>query len=95
MPALLPLLSTLLTSIAGQIMLALGISFISYQGIDALQSQMVTLMQSEINRLPPDALQILYLGGFGVAMNWLMGGATFALSFTATAKIGSILKSKN
>lgn len=94
MPAFLPMLSTALTTLAGQIMLSLGISVISYQGIDALQQQAVSLMQSEINKLPPDALQILYLGGFGVAMNWLMGGAAFALSFAATSKIGSIIKRK-
>lgn len=92
--ALLPMLSTLLTSLVGQVMMALGISVISYQGLDALQRQFVSLMQSEITKLPPDALQILYLGGFGTAMNWLMGGATFALSFAATSKIGSILKRK-
>lgn len=93
-PALLPLLSRFLTTLIGQVFIALGISAISYKGVEHMQAYFVRAIQDEMGRMPSDALQLFYMAGGGVALNWLFGAVAFAFTFTATTKIGSVLKSK-
>ena len=54
--ALLPLLSRLLTSLIGQIFIALGISAVTYKGVEKLQAYFVRMMQDEMGRFPSEAL---------------------------------------
>ena len=92
--ALLPLLSRLLTSLIGQIFIALGISAVTYKGVEKLQAYFVRMMQDEMGRFPSEALQLFYMAGGGVALNWIFGAVAFAFTFTATTKIGIVLKGK-
>ena len=94
MPVLIRLLGGLLTTVAGQIFSALGLSVISYAGIKVIQGQFVGYISSSMNNVPPEVLQIFYLAGGGVALNWIFGATSFALSLSAVSKIGSIFKSK-
>ena len=47
-----------------------------------------------MNNVPPEVLQIFYLAGGGVALNWIFGATSFALGLSAVSKVGSIFKAK-
>ena len=94
MPVLIRLLGGLLTTVAGQIFSALGLSVISYAGIKVIQGQFVSYISSSMNNVPPEVLQIFYLAGGGVALNWIFGATSFALGLSAVSKVGSIFKAK-
>lgn len=85
-------LSALITTYGGRLLAALGISAITYKGADIVQAQFINYLISEIGRMPSEVLQIMYLAGFGVALNWLFGGISFAISLMSITKIGSIFK---
>ena len=59
--ALLPLLSRLLTTLIGQVFIALGISAISYKGVEHMQAYFVRAIQDEMGRMPSEALQLFYI----------------------------------
>lgn len=82
----------LLTTIIGRLLLALGVSVVSYKGADALQQRFVGLMRNNLTQLPPEALQLFYLAGGGVALNWIFGATAFAVSLTAVSRISSVFK---
>lgn len=85
-------LGALITTYGGRLLAALGISVITYKGADMVQAQFINYLMNEIGRMPSEVLQIMYLAGFGVALNWLFGGISFAISLMSVTKIGSIFK---
>nr|WP_314270533.1 DUF2523 domain-containing protein [uncultured Kingella sp.] len=94
MPVFIRLLGGLLTTFVGQIFAALGLSVVSYGGAKLLQNQFVNYISGSLNSIPPEILQIFYLAGGGVALNWIFGATSFALSLSAVSKLGSIFKAK-
>lgn len=84
-------LSTILTGIlmttASKIITALGLGFVTYTGIDYMQQKFANYMLREMSSIPTDAIQIFYIAGGGVVLNWLFG----AIAFTATLKTTSHL----
>lgn len=84
-------LSFVLTTFAGKLMTALGLSFVTYKGSEALQRQFIALMLDNLNGLPVEALQLLYMAGFGVGLNWVCGAVAFSLGLTSVTKLGSFL----
>lgn len=36
----------------------------------------------------------MYIGGLGVALNWILGAVAFLVSFNSVAKLGSIFRQK-
>lgn len=86
--------SALITTYIGKLIAALGISIISYKGIEAIQVQFVNYLINQLGRMPSEVLQIFYLAGGGVALNWIMGGVSFAIGLMSVKKIGSIFTSK-
>ena len=88
------LLTSVLTTLAGKIMTALGLSIITYTGVTALQQQMISRISGELNSIPTASLQIFYLAGGGVALNWLLSAISFSLGFKAASKLGSVFGHK-
>lgn len=82
----------LLTTVIGKLLLALGVSVVSYKGADMLQQRFADLMRNHLTQLPPEALQLFYLAGGGVALNWIFGATAFALSLAAVSKVSSVFK---
>lgn len=87
-------LSALITTYAGRLLAAFGISIITYKGIDTIQARFVNYLTSQLGRMPSEVLQIFYLAGGGVALNWIFGATAFAFGLMSVTKIGSILKGK-
>lgn len=86
--------TAVLTTLAGKIIMALGISAISYTGLNLLQTQMINALTGQLSAAPLSAVQIMYIGGLGVALNWILGAVAFFVSFNSVAKLGSIFRQK-
>ena len=88
------LLTSALTTVAGKIMSAVGLSFITYVGLDALQNQLMQAVSQQVGGLTEDSLQVLYILGIGVCLNWIFGTFTFIASLKTMSKLSAIMASK-
>ena len=88
------LLTSVLTTVAGKIMSAVGLSFITYVGFDALQNQLMQAVSQQVGGLTEDSLQVLYILGIGVCLNWIFGTFTFIASLKTMSKLSAIMASK-
>lgn len=88
------LLTSVLTTVAGKIMSAVGLSFITYVGLDALQDQLMQAVSQQVGGLTEDSLQVLYILGIGVCLNWIFGTFTFIASLKTMSKLSAIMASK-
>lgn len=88
------LLTSVLTTVAGKIMSAVGLSFITYVGLDALQNQLMQAVSQQVGGLTDDSLQVLYILGIGVCLNWIFGTFTFIASLKTMSKLSAIMASK-
>ncbi len=88
------LLTSVLTTVAGKIMSAVGLSFITYVGLDALQNQLMQAVSQQVGGLTEDSLQVLYILGIGVCLNWIFGTFTFIASLKTISKLSAIMASK-
>ena len=88
------LLTSVLTTVAGKIMSAVGLSFITYVGLDALQNQLMQAVSQQVGGLTEDSLQVLYILGIGVCLNWIFGTFTFIASLKTMSKLSAIMASK-
>lgn len=88
------LLTSVLTTVAGKIMSAVGLSFITYVGLDALQNQLMQAVSHQVGGLTEDSLQVLYILGIGVCLNWIFGTFTFIASLKTMSKLSAIMASK-
>lgn len=88
------LLTSVLTTVAGKIMSAVGLSFITYVGLDALQNQLMQAVSQQVGGLTEDSLQVLYILGIGVCLNWIFGTFTFIASLKTMSKLSAIMANK-
>lgn len=70
-----------------KLLVALGVTFVSYKGMDKIVDMFKSEISSAIKGVPADMLQIFYISGGGVAMNILFGGFTFWLGLQSATKI--------
>nr|WP_107831972.1 DUF2523 family protein [Neisseria subflava] len=88
------LITGVLMSVAGRILTAVGLSFISVTGLNTLQSYFINEISRSIGGFPDEALQILYIAGFGVILNWIFGAFSFVISLKGFKKLSTIIQSK-
>lgn len=88
------LITSVLMSVAGRILTALGLSFVTVAGFQSLQSYFVNAIMSSIGGFPEDVLQIAYIMGFGVCLNWIFGAFTFITTIKGFKKLSTIIKNK-
>lgn len=74
-----------------QILVALGISVVTFQGVELVVDKLLEHISSNYMSLDSAVIQLLNLAGIGEAINILLGACTFILSFNATASIFKIL----
>lgn len=87
------LMTAILMTTAGKIISALGLCFITYQGLDTLQGYFLRVVHQQLGQFTHDALQLFYLGGGGEVLNWVFSGYAFALSIKTTSKLTARFKS--
>lgn len=89
------LLTGVLTTVAGKIIAALGLSFVSYVGLNEVQGYLLDTVQSQIGGIPDVALNLAYIAGLGVCLNWIFGTFAFVTSLKAMSKLSAgITKTK-
>ena len=88
------LITAVLMSVAGRILTAIGLSFVTVAGFRQLQSYFIQQIQNHIGGFPEDALQIVYIMGFGVMLNWIFGAFTFIATIKGFKKLSTIVKNK-
>lgn len=86
------LITAALMSVAGRILSAIGLSFVTVTGFQSMQSYFVQQVQNHIGGFPQDALQIIYILGFGVMLNWIFGAFTFIATIKGFKKLSTIIK---
>lgn len=85
--SLIPALLNMLASLVGKIIAALGITAMTYTGLDLLINQFKGQIQSAVHGVPAGLLQMFYLSGGGVVLNILFGCLTFVLTFKTLSKL--------
>lgn len=86
------MLISVLMSFAGKIIAALGIGFVTYSGIDYMQGKFASWIAQELGSFPADAMQIFYIGGGGVFLNWIFGAVAFIASIKSMSHLTAIMK---
>lgn len=86
------MLTGVLMTFAGKIIAALGIGFVSYAGIDYMQTRFASWISQQLGNFPADAVQIFYMAGGGVFLNWIFGAIAFIASIKATSHLTSTMK---
>ena len=83
------LITSVLMTVAGKVIAALGLSFASYVGLNELQKYLLDAVQTQIGGLPQHGLQIAYIAGLGVALNWIFGTFAFIVSIKSLSKLSA------
>ena len=65
---------------------------VNVTGIDYLQSKFAAWILQQLGNFPADALQIFYIGGGGVFLNWIFGAIAFIASIKATSHLTATMK---
>ncbi|WII93507.1 DUF2523 domain-containing protein [Kingella negevensis] len=89
--ALIPLLQNLII----KFLAALGLTAITYTGLDKLISNFKHEITTNITGLSNDLLQFFYISGGGVALNIIFGALTFYITITGLTKLTTKFGSKN
>lgn len=88
------LITSVLMTVAGKIIAALGLSFISYVGLNEIQGFLLSHVQAQIGGLPSDALNMAYIAGVGVCLNWVFGTFAFVTSLKSLSKLSATISRK-
>lgn len=89
--ALIPLLAILLKLLIIRIILATGLTFVSYIGYGIALSKFKDYIANALNSMPADIYNLLLIGGFGQSMNYLFGAFSFFVSMKALNKLTFVL----
>lgn len=81
-------------SVSGRVLTALGLSFVTVTGFRSLQSYFIGQIQNHIGGFPEDALQIAYIMGFGVMLNWMFGAFAFVTTIKGFKKLSTMIQNK-
>lgn len=79
--------------LALRVLAAVGIGLITVKGVDVGLGAVTNLVTAKIGGLPADMASILGRMGFGVAMGYILGAASFIVSYLAASKAFSFLGS--
>lgn len=83
--ALLGALASAMGSLVGRVLLALGIGFVTYKGIDLGITAMKTTVVNGVNALPADALGLIGYLWLDKALTVVFSGFVTALSMKAAS----------
>jgi succinate dehydrogenase hydrophobic anchor subunit len=70
-----------------RVLAVLGISFVTFSGLDVATSQLDTFFATQLGQFPSDMLAILNLAGVGTGLNMLLAGVS--AFFTVKAAVGA------
>lgn len=85
--ALIPMLINGLTTLIGKVLAALGLTLVSYVGLDIIINNFKSEIKTLISNIPTGALQLFYLSGGGTVLNIVFGCFTFFVAFKSLTKL--------
>lgn len=85
--ALIPLIGFLLKLLIVRIIIATGLTFVTYAGYLIALSKFKEYISNAINSLPYDIAQLLLIAGVGQGLGYLFGAFAFAISLHALNKL--------
>ena len=88
------IITSVLMTVAGRILSALGLSMMSYVGLNEMQGYFLKAISEQMSNRPEEALQNMYIAGFGVVLNWIFGAFIFVISVKSLKKLSTIIASK-
>lgn len=86
-------LLSIVETMIGRILAALGVGFATFSGVSVLLASIKTQLLNNLHSLPLEAVQILGLLKFGVAVSILFSAVTIKLTLAGMTKSGDMLKS--
>lgn len=84
---LIPLIGFLLKLLIVRIILATGLTVVSYVGYVIALNELKNYVSNAINSMPSDMLNILLIGGVGQGLGYLFGAFSFAVTTMALEKL--------
>lgn len=88
------LITSVLMTFAGKVIAALGLSFISYVGLNEIQGYLLSHVQTQIGGISSDAINLAYIAGIGVCLNWIFGTFAFVTSLKSLSKLSAAVSRK-
>lgn len=85
--ALIPLIGFLLKSLIVRIIIAMGLTLITYTGYQIALSQFKEYTQDAIQSMPADLFNLLMIAGVGQGLGYLFGAFAFTISLKAMTKL--------
>lgn len=84
---LIPLLQKLLQWFGAKIMLALGLTLVTYTGITLSLNTLKNYLTNAVGGIPSDALNLMYMAGFGQAVGIIFGAFAFKAAMMSMSKL--------
>ncbi len=84
------ILSWFMGSIAGKVLLSLGMGFLTFGAVLAAGTALAASFAGLWGGLPSAILKILSLAGFPVALGWVLGAWIASLTLNTMSKLGKI-----
>lgn len=75
--------------LATRLLTALGVGFVTYQGVGAVFDELETKIFAQFSGMPETAYQILVLAGFDHALNIILSAMSAALVLKGMSAIGN------
>lgn len=94
MNMIMPLLKTLFTWVGTKIMLALGLSIVTYGGFNTSLNLIKNFLITTTNSIPADVYNILMMAGFGQAISIIFGAFAFKAALASVGKLQAGLLNK-
>ena len=88
------ILTSVLMTVAGRLVAALGVSTVSYIGLNEIQKRIVSAVAQNIDSLPKEALQLIYIAGLRICLNWIMGAFAFVISLKSLSRLSAGISKK-
>lgn len=87
-------LQRLLTYIVAKVMLALGLSFVTYTGFSVGLGYLKNYITSNMASVPSDSFQVLMMAGFGQIVGIIFGAFAFNIAMNSISKLSFVPKGK-
>lgn len=69
-------LLSIIGSMVGKVLIALGVGYVQYKGVEFLFNKLVDIINAQVINIPPQVLQVMSMLGLGVAFNLLLACIT-------------------
>ncbi|EEP68159.1 DUF2523 domain-containing protein [Kingella oralis] len=94
MNALIPLFQKLLVWVGSRVLLALGISLITYTGITLSLNTLKNYFMNSVNSIPSDVFNLLMMAGLGQAIGIIFGAFAFKAAMASASKLQAGIMNK-